>query len=76
MAALTPEQRHAAALKSGETRRRNIEIRAERDRLAREDKEQRLAVLRSIRDDETATPAERLKAVELIEELTNWGRLW
>ena len=64
---MTTEQRQEAAKKAAETRKRNAERREAKRQALAADKEEQLAALRAVRDDPKTEPADRVKAVELIE---------
>ena len=57
----TPQQRHEAAAKGAQTAHRNRERRAEREATVR--------ALREIMDNVEATPADRLRAIEMLVEM-------
>ena len=67
---MTNEQRAAAAAKGAATLRAHKE--AERERLRRQEaeKQAQLAALRRVRDDPDSSPADVLRAVELLDRLT------
>lgn len=59
--------------KSQETRRKNEQARRERHERERAEHAAQLAALRLVRDDPSSTPAERMRAVELLVELERKG---
>lgn len=59
--------------KSQETRRKNEQARRERHERERAEHAAQLAALRLVRDDPGSTPAERMRAVELLVELERKG---
>ena len=61
--------RRKSAQRGVETRRRNSEARRERRRAETEEIKAQAAALRQIRDNPEAAPAERLKAIELLESM-------
>ena len=63
---ITTEQRREWAAKAGATRHEKREREREESRQRHRDGERALAVCREIRDSETATDRDRLKAVELL----------
>lgn len=52
--------------KGQETRKRNAQVRRERHERARSEHAAQVAALRLVRDHPDSTPAERLRAVELL----------
>ena len=56
-----------------ETRKRNAQARRERHERERVEQAAQVAALRLVRDDPSSTPAERMRAVELLVELERKG---
>ena len=64
------DKSHAQGL---ETRRRNAQARRERHERERAERAAQISALRLVRDDPSSTPAERMRAVELLVELERKG---
>lgn len=62
---MTPEQKAAAAVKRAQT----YEAKRQREAKKKEDRSRTITALTEIRDDPSADPATRLKAIELLREL-------
>lgn len=67
---MTAEQRKAAAAKAAATLKARKEAERERFRAVLRDQEIALEVCRSIRDDVTASDADRLEAIRMISVIT------
>ena len=58
---------------AAETRKRNTQARRERHERERAERAAQISALRLVRDDPSSTPAERMRAVELLVELGGKG---
>ena len=58
---------------AAETRKRNTQARSERHERERAERAAQISALRLVRDDPSSTPAERMRAVELLVELERKG---
>lgn len=58
---------------AAETRKRNTQARRERHERERAERAAQISALRLVRDDPSSTPAERMRAVELLVELERKG---
>ena len=65
----TSQQRHEAAAKGAQTARRNRERRGAMEAQRRAEREATVHALREIRDNTEATPADRLRAIEMLVEM-------
>ena len=66
---ITAEEKAARIAKQRERARRNREARAEKERQREAERAANIAALREIRDSDEATPADRLKAIEMLSGL-------
>ena len=66
---MTAEQRAAAAAKGAATLRAHKEAERERMRQREAERENTVRILREIRDSAEATPADRLRAIEMLSGL-------
>ncbi len=58
-----------------ETRKRNQELREERQAQERAEAQEQIAALKQIRDNPDSTIAERMEAIKMISDLTHYGYL-
>ncbi len=58
-----------------ETRKRNQELREERQAQERAEAQEQIAALKLIRDNPDSTIAERMEAIKMISDLTHYGYL-
>ena len=68
---ISTEERKAAAAKAAATRKERHEAQKARFRAELNDRDRALEICRRIRDDETASDADRLEAIRMIAKITN-----